>query len=279
MTQPRKQVLTAEAAAERPHRLVLHFNPGGPDSHGLFDGVIRSATQLEGLREVTVDLSEAGLEAFEALDSTGAAIVKDGFGLRASVRAEQVLHWGAAAFSACRQVDVRMDFGKTPTLRVAPEVFQAAQLLHVDSRVVSLQVLLDHTLVTRLTPARLRVWLDRADFVTLAAPRHREPDFVHHHLVALFDRLSPLWESPDRFFHLQVDRSIKPAFFPWNLLSATCPAADLALHLEADGRLFLCAARTPFALIETPARFAETIEHHLALHPGEACEGPWIDAR
>jgi len=279
VTQPKKVVLTAQVAPERPHRLVLHFNSETPAPDRLFNSVIRSATGLDGLREVTLDLPDGDPRGREVLASVGAAALQCGFELRTTVSARQVFDWGAHTFSACRQVDLRVDSERTPALRLAPLVYAAAGALHAESRVVGLHVLLDRSLITKLSPSRLRIWLDRADFVTLVAPRLREPDFTHADLVSLFERLSPLWESPDRFFHLQVDRSIKPAFFPWNLLSVTCPAADLALHLQADGGLYLCASRTPFASIENPALFADAVERHLAKCEGEMCEGLSLDAR
>lgn len=278
MTKPKQDVLTQQVEPERPHRLVLHFDAGPKTAHSFFGAVLRSARQLPGLREVALELSESGDLGKEALNTIGAAAVQSGFELSATVQAQQVFSWGAEAFAACRQVDLRVDARRYPALKLAPEVYQAAERLQAEARVVGFQVLLDRDLIGRLTLSRLRTWLERADFVTLTAPRHTPPDFTHSDLVKLFDRLSPLWESADRFFHLQIDRSIKPAFFPWNLLSVTCPAADLALNLEAGGRLFLGAARAPFAHIEHPARFADTVEGHLARAAAEV-EGLRLDAR
>lgn len=286
MKQPKRQVLTAVAEQEHPRRLVLHIGThqqegaGRVESSALpyFTTVIGSATRVEGVREVTLDLP-VGQPGRMALETLGAAAVERGFEVRAVVSARSVAEWGNEAFAHCRQVDLRVDAASYPLLRLSPDVYTAMEWLQADSRVVGLQVLLNHQIITKLTLSRIRTWLDRADFVTLAVQRSGAGEFKHSELVALFDRLSSLWESADRFFHLHVDRSIKPAFFPWNLLSVTCPAADLALHLEADGRLFLGEAPTPFAQLENPAIFAETVERHLASTAGEWSGGPAFDGR
>jgi hypothetical protein len=274
MTDTQHVAVQDDLEVERPHLLVLHLRPEQDPGGGAHDPVpdqaieffrcaVKAAADLRGLREITLDLPDARDEARRFLDLVGAVTVESGFDLRALACVEHVADWGASAFSACREVALRVDARRFPGLRLPSRVYDAVGLLQAESRVVNLSVMLDRELLRHLTLPRLRRWLDRADFVTLVAPRRLPMDTSRSELSAFFDRLAPLWEKADRFFHLQVDRSIKPAFFPWNLLSVTCPASDLAVHVEADGTLYLCAAPAAFATLAQADQLSRVVEEHL----------------
>lgn len=286
MNERKKIAASTDVETERPHSLVLHpaVLPGGSDlsevdleNHAVeyFTAAMQSARRIGGLREITLALPTSSNQGQKFLEVQGRQAVETGFELSAVATAEQVMEWGTGAFSNCREVALRIDTVRYPTLKLTPGFFDQVARLQADSRVVSFHVLLTRELIGLLTLPRLRRWLDRADFVTLVAPRGAPADFDRTDLVAFFERLAPLWERADRFFHLHVDRSIKPAFFPWNLLSVTCPAADLALHLGADGRLFLCADMQPFAVLKRPNELAAAVERHLEKADSQAdlCSG------
>lgn len=258
--------------------IVFHL-PAAGSSHDrtidYFSQAVRSSRELTGLRKVTLDLSDTGDEGRLLLERIGSEVAYSGLELCAVVWAFQVEAWGPAAFTNCREVALCVDTRQYPALRLPAGFHTAVEGLQAESRVVGYQVLLNGELINRLKLPRLRKWLDRADFVTLVPPRSLPVDFDRSQLVSFFERLTPLWEHADRFFHLQVDRGIKPAFFPWNLLSVTCPAADLALHLEPDGHLFMCAQSQPFACLTAASGLAEAVEEHLLREGAGAglCEG------
>jgi hypothetical protein len=276
MNQSKNTAVLTEVEVERPRALVLHFAPdSGPSEFSnlqsedsamdYFSGAVRGALQLPGLREIILELPEEGRQGQRLLERVGSLAADSGFEFSSVVQPDQVREWGTGAFAHCGEVALRIDAARYPGLKLTREFYELVDRLRADSRLVRFHVQLSSELIRRLALPRLRRWLDRADFLTLVAPWGQPADFDRVELSALFERLSPVWEKPDRFFHLHVDRNIKPDFFPWNLLSVTCPAADLALHLDADGRLFLSAAPRPFAVLAQPELLAPAVERHLQL--------------
>lgn len=260
-----KTATFTDVEPERPSVLVLHMATGSAacDTSEYFGEAVRSARQVPGLRKVVLDLSRTLDRGRSLLESLTTDTKDGGLEWSAVVLANQAEAWGPGAFVNCREVALCIDTHLYPKLTLPVNFHGIADRLQADARVVNYHVLLNRELIRRLTLPRLRKWLDRADFVTLVAPRQGPVDFDRSDLEPFFKRLAPLWEHADRFFHLHVDRAIKPAFFPWNLLSVTCPAADLALHLHADGRLFLCADSEPIAALSCASGLAAAVEERL----------------
>jgi hypothetical protein len=239
-----------------------------------FAEAVQAARAIPGLREISLALDEAPGDGRRLLESLGPVVVAAGFHLSAQIAAGQVGDWDHSSFTPCREVALRFDMAEFSDLGPESEFYDRVSRLQAESLVVGFHVVLVRRALGLLTLSQLRRFLQQADFVTLKAPRGSAPDFEPADLIPLFERLVPLWEQADRFFHLNVDRCIKPAFTPWNQLFVTCPAADLALHLGRDGRLFLCSSERPFAVLARPGDLPSAVAGHLKSREAGAA---WCD--
>ena len=260
-----------------PRTLILHDLPVAAENRSAATGeasggsnlayleeVIGAASGIDGMREITlaVHRSSSLKHGRRFLEHLGGVAARHGLGVSAVSSFDNVLAWGPEALSLCQQVGLVVDAQRFPRLRIPREFFALATLLQAEGCVVGLHVMLSKPMLDGLTLPRLRRWLAQADVVRLLVPRGGEVDFTRQELSLFFERIAPLWEKPDRFFHLQVDRCIKPQFFPWNQLEQTCPGTDDALNLRPDGGLSFCAVDLPFTFLACPGDLANTVSEH-----------------
>jgi hypothetical protein len=267
-----------------PRTLILHdlpvTVPGGTtagshphgDSLSFLEEIIGSASGMEGVREISLAVHRSSSldHGKTFLTRLGGVAVQNGLNVSAVSSFDNVMAWGLEALSMCQQVGLVVDAVRFPSLRLPREFFALATHLQAEGCAVGLHVMLSKAMLDGLTLPRLRRWLAQADVVHLLVPRGGEVDFTRAQLAHFFQRIAPLWEKPDRFFHLQVDRCIKPQFFPWNQLEQTCPGTDDALNLRPDGGLSFCAVDLPFTFLADPGDLANTVSEHFhqnaALH-------------
>lgn len=213
-----------------------------------FTQLVREAAQSGSIREVAlaVNLDPPGsTRNRDVLRGISEAIRGAGLKLAVTTNYENVRDWGSEPFGLCHHVALSVDEYKFPTLRLPADFFTVVTRLQAEGTVASLNVLLSRKLLDHLTLPRLRRWLGIADQVYLLVPKHHKLDFSRAELMAFFARTAPIWEEPDRFFHLQLDNCIKPEVFPWNQLTPTCDWGENLVNVLPDGGLALCAMDEP----------------------------------
>lgn len=230
-----------------------------------FAAIVREASLSQSLREVAiaVNIDPRGMTRNrDALRIISEAARESGINLSATTNYENVKDWGAAAFSGCHFVSLSIDEYKFPSMSPPSDFFEVVTQLQAEGVVVNLNVMLSKPMLEHLTLARLRRWLGSADQVYLIVPKHYTLDFSREDLLAFFARLSPIWEDPDRFFHLQVDNCIKPEVFPWNQLTPSCEWAENLVNILPDGGLTLCAMDVPQVRLTTSGDLLGTIDRY-----------------
>lgn len=230
-----------------------------------FAAIVREAGASESIREVAlaVNIDPPGSEHNrEALRLISDAAREAGVTLTVTTNYENVKAWGAKAFSACQLVSLSLDEFKFPRLRLPEDYFDQVMLLQSEGIVVNLNVLLTRTMLSHLNASKLQDWLGVADQVYLMIPKHFKLDFTREDLLSFFDRISSIWEHPDRFFHLQVDNCIRPEVFPWNQLNPNCEWAENLVNILPDGGLTLCAMDIPQAQLDSSGEFLAAINRY-----------------
>lgn len=227
---------------------LKHNRYGKEKPLSFFTNLVREAAQSESIREVTLsvnlDLPDSTRNR-DALRVISEAISQTELKLGVTTNYENVRDWGSGAFAACHHVALSLDEYKFPSLRLPPDFFAVVTRLQAEGTVASLTVLLSRKILEHLTLPRLRRWLGIADQVNLIVPKHHRLDFTRAELLAFFEGIAPIWEQPDRFFHLLLDNCIKPEVFPWNQLAPTCDWAENLVNVLPDGGLALCAMDEP----------------------------------
>jgi hypothetical protein len=231
---------------------------------------------VDGIREVSVSVNmdpEGTHRNRQALDLITRATADTGLRLSVTTNYENVKAWGAAAFSACHLVSLSVDEYKFPRVELPADFFEQVTKLQTEGCVVNLNVLLSKHLLEHLTLTRLREWLGAADQVYLLIPKHYDLDFSRQELHGFFDRVSAIWEEPDRFFHLQVDSCIKPQVFPWNQLAPTCGWGSNLVHVLPDGGMALCTMDEPLLRLERADQIGGAVQRFYVEHQqaGRSC--------
>jgi len=228
-----------------------------------FEELIGEAARTEHIRRIHLSVNvdpPGGDTNRRALHVLSRAAHAAGLTVLATTNYENVHDWGAREFALCQHVALSVDEYKFPRLRLPSDFFEQVTRLQAEGPVVSLNLLLSHRLLAHLTLPRLRRWLGLADQVSLLIPKHYTLDFSRQELLDLFDRLAPLWEEPDRFFHLQVDSCIKPQVFPWNQLYPSCEWADEQINILPDGQACFCAMDKPFATLQDSRELPDVVQ-------------------
>lgn len=213
-----------------------------------FTQLVREASHSGSIREVALAVNLDPPDSTKNRDmllAISEAIREAGLKLAVTTNYENVRDWGSEAFSLCHHVALSVDEYKFPTLRLPADFFAVVTRLQAEGTVASLNVLLSKKILDHLTLPRLRRWLGIADQVYLVVPKHHRLDFSRQELLTFFEAVAPIWEEPDRFFHLQLDNCIKPEVFPWNQLTPTCDWAENLVNVLPDGGLALCAMDEP----------------------------------
>jgi hypothetical protein len=244
---------------------LKHSRYGAERPLAFFAELVRQAGSSASIREIAlaVNLDPPGTTRNrDALAQLSEAARSAGLKLGVTTNYENVRDWGVEAFSACHHVALSVDEYKFPPLRLPGDFFEQVTRLQAEGVVTSLNVLLSHKLLDHLTLPRLRRWLGVVDQVNLIIPKHHPLDFSRADLLAFFERIAPIWEEPDRFFHLQLDNCIKPEVFPWNQLQPTCDWAERLVNVLPDGGLSLCAMDAPQMHLNGADSFLPGIEHY-----------------
>jgi hypothetical protein len=230
-----------------------------------FAQLVQEAGRSESIREVALAVNvdpEGETRNRDVLRQVSEAARAAGLRLCVTTNFECVRDWGSSEFASCHQVVLSVDEYKFPSLRLPAEFFPQVTRLQAEGAVTGLNVLLSRKLLVHLTLPRLRRWLGVADQLYLLVPKHHPLDFSRAELKEFFDRIAPIWEEPDRFFHLQLDNCIKPEFFPWNQLAPTCDWAERLVNVLPDGGLALCAMDQPQAHLNGAVSFLPSIERY-----------------
>ena len=227
---------------------LKHNSYGTEKPLSFFTGLVREAAQSDSIREVALAVNIDPPDSTrnrDTLRGISEAIQKTDLKLSVTTNYENVRDWGSDAFAASHHVALSVDEYKFPSLRLPPDFFAVVTRLQAEGTAASLTVLLSRRILDHLTLPRLRRWLGIADQVNLIVPKHHKLDFSRAELMTFFAQIAPIWEEPDRFFHLMLDNCIKPEVFPWNQLAPTCDWAENLVNVLPDGGLALCAMEEP----------------------------------
>lgn len=238
-----------------------------------FQDIVRAAQACDSIREVALSINvdpEGSTANRDALRKISAVVRDTGMRMCVTTPYENVKKWGTDEFAACQSVTFSVDEHRFPSLRLPTDVLKQITRLQSEGCVVSLNVMLSKALLDRLTMPRLRRWLGIADQIYLRIPRHVQLDFSKADMMAFFDRISPIWESADKFFHLHLDGCIKPAIFPWNLLTTACEEASILVNVLPDGGLAQCALDDPFLHLEKPDELPGAVSKFYVDEPSAA---------
>ena len=230
-----------------------------------FEELIRTAQACDSVREIALSINvdpDGSTRNRDALKRLSAVARTAGYRVSVITNYENIEAWGTGAFSDCQSVTFSVDEYKFPALRIPTHFFKQITQLQSEGCVVNLNLLLGRALLDGLTVPRLRRWLGIVDQIHLLVPKHVALDFSRTDLDVFFDRIAPIWESEERFFHLHVDSCIKPALFPWNLLTSGCEEAANLVNVLPDGGMAQCALDEPLVRIQNPADLVEAIQKY-----------------
>lgn len=238
-----------------------------------FQDVVRDAQACDSIREVVLSInvdSEDSTSNRDALRKISSVVRDTGMRMGVTTDYENVRKWGAAEFAACQSVTFTVDEHRFPSLRLPTEVLEQITQLQSEGCRVNLNLLLSKAMLESLMVPRLKRWLGIADQIYLLIPKHVRLDFTRADMLAFFDRISPIWESAEKFFHLHVDSCIKPEMFPWNLLTTGCEEAANLVNVLPDGGLAQCALDDPFVRLASADEFSAAVSKFYIDEPDSA---------